>query len=356
MDFALFLGGLCLLIAGAEVLVRGASRLAAALGISPLVIGLTVVSFATGSPEIAVAVSATLSGQGDIALGNVIGSNIFNVLFVLGSSALVVPLLAARRLVRIDVPLMIAISAAVVVMSLDGSVSRLDGMLLLVALVAYVVLSIHISRSSEQDASSTTNEPRSRRAPRAMAVDLLLVGGGLLLLVAGSDWMVDGAVAIARRIGVSDTVISLTIVAAATSLPEGVTSLVAALRGERDMAVGNVVGSNVFNLTGVLGLAALISPAGMDVAPAVIAFDLPVMLAVAFACLPVFFTGGTISRTEGAVLLAYYAAYMIYLVLAATAHDALAPFSATMMGFVLPITALTLAIVAWRQLHKPPHG
>lgn len=352
MDLVLFLGGLCLLIAGAETLVRGASRLAGAFGISPLVIGLTVVAFATGSPEIAIAVNATLAEQGGIALGNVIGSNIFNVLFILGSSAIVVPLLAARRLIRIDVPVMIAISAGVLVMSLDGETGRTDGALLLVVLVGYVIFSIRLSRSDEAAPAVSADEPIDRRKPRTMAVNALLVAAGLLLLVAGSNWLVEGTVSIARRIGISETIIALTIVAAATSLPEVVTSFVAAVRGERDMAVGNVVGSNIFNLTGVLGTAALVSPNGIEVSPAVLAFDLPIMLAVAFACLPVFFTGGTISRAEGTALLAYYAAYVTYLVLAATDHDALAPFSTTMMVFVVPITGLTLAIVAWRQFHR----
>ena len=352
MDLVLFLGGLCLLIAGAETLVRGASRLAGAFGISPLVIGLTVVAFATGSPEIAIAVNATLAGQGGIAVGNVIGSNVFNVLFILGSSAIVVPLLAARRLIRIDVPVMIAISAGVLVMSLDGETGRTDGALLLVILVGYVIFSIRLSRSDEAAPAVSADEPIDRRKPRTMAVNALLVAAGLLLLVAGSNWLVEGTVSIARRIGISETIIALTIVAAATSLPEVVTSFVAAVRGERDMAVGNVVGSNIFNLTGVLGTAALVSPNGIEVSPAVLAFDLPIMLAVAFACLPVFFTGGTISRAEGTALLAYYAAYVTYLVLAATDHDALAPFSTTMMVFVVPITGLTLAIVAWRQFHR----
>lgn len=178
---------------------------------------------------------------------------------------------------------------------------------------------------------------------------------GLVLLVVGSKWLVDGAVTFARHLGVSELVVGLTIVAAGTSLPEVVTSIIAALRGERDIAVGNVVGSNLFNLMGVLGIASVVAPAGMAVTPAVISFDLPVMIAVAFACLPIFFTGGEISRGEGALLFGYYLAYTAYLVLAATNSSVLPVVKTAMLYFVLPLTLLTL-LVTLRQARRRADG
>lgn len=175
---------------------------------------------------------------------------------------------------------------------------------------------------------------------------------GLVLLVLGSRWFVDSAVLFAQYIGVSELVIGLTIVAAGTSLPEVVTSVIAAVRGERDIAVGNVVGSNLFNLMGVLGLASIIAPSGIEVSDAAIRFDIPVMIAVSFACLPIFFTGGVISRQEGALLLGYYAAYTFYLILAGSHHDALPWFSAAMLFFVIPLTAITMILVVIREIRR----
>jgi cation:H+ antiporter len=179
-----------------------------------------------------------------------------------------------------------------------------------------------------------------------------LVLGGLFLLVLGSRWLVDGAVSFAQYMGVSELVIGLTIVAAGTSLPEVVTSVIAAIRGERDIAVGNVVGSNLFNLMGVLGIASIVAPTGIELSAAVVGFDIPVMIVVAFACLPIVFTGGVISRTEGALLLGYYGVYTLYLILAAAHHDALARFSAVMLYFAIPLTAVTLIIVSVQEMRR----
>lgn len=354
MAIFLFVCGLVFLIAGAEALVRGASRLAAVLGISPLVVGLTVVAFGTSSPELAVSVKAALSDQASIAVGNVVGSNIFNVLFILGVSALIVPLVVSRQLVRFDVPLMIVLSVIVLVMALDASFGRLDGMLLVAGLLVYV--GFLIVQSRRESAGVKAEYEREFGAPAAVQPqwlkNLALVAGGLVLLVLGSRWLVDSAVAFAGYLGVSELVIGLTIVAAGTSLPEVVTSVIAALRGERDIAVGNVVGSNLFNIMGVLGLASIIAPMGIGVSPAVIAFDIPVMIAVALACLPIFFTGGVISRQEGALLLGYYVAYTLYLILATSRHDALAGFSAVMLYVVIPLTLVTLVIMALREMRR----
>jgi len=340
----LLFGGLVLLVAGAEALVRGSARLAAAAGLSPLVVGLTVVAFGTSAPEVTVSIGASLGGQADVALGNVVGSNIFNVLFILGVAALIAPLTVASRLVRLDVPLGVGVAGLALLLALDGVVGRLDGLLLFGGLVAYTAfLVVEARRSPSSGTSSGTHA-----APETLGAWLLGVGlvvGGLALLVLGARWFVEGAVQGARRLGISDAVVGLTIVAGGTSLPELATSVLAAVRGERDIAVGNVVGSNLFNLLGVLGLSALVSPGGIPVSNAILWFDLPVMIAVAVACLPIFVSGARIARWEGLVFLGYYGAYTTYLIMAATQHDALSTFSGIMAAFVLPLTAITLLVV-----------
>ncbi len=347
MTVVLFVAGLGLLVLGAEWLVRGASRLAAALGISPLVIGLTVVAFGTSAPEVAVSVKSAWAGQPDLALGNVVGSNIFNVLLILGASAVVTPLLVSSQLIRLDVPVMIGLSVLTLLLAGDGSIGRLDGAILFAGAVAYTAFQI---RQSRRESAAIRDEYAQEYGPRrtSTAANLSFIGAGLALLVLGSRWLVNGAVAFAQALGVSELVIGLTVVAAGTSLPEVATSILAAFRGERDIAVGNVVGSNIFNLLAVLGLAGLVAPSGLPAPAALLRFDLPVMVAVAIACLPIFASGATIARWEGALFLFYYAAYTAYTVLAAQQHDALPAFSAVMEAFVLPLTAVTLAVVGWR--------
>jgi cation:H+ antiporter len=336
--------GLLILTAGAEALVRGASRIAARLGIPSLIIGLTVVAFGTSAPELAVSMRSALSGQGDIALGNVVGSNIFNVLFILGLAALIVPLSIASQLIRIDVPLMIGSSVLVLLLALDGSISRGDGAILFAGLLAYIGFQIRQGWRERH----TEAAPQSRTDARWW-VDIVLVLVGLALLVIGARLLVSSAVAIAQELGVSELLIGLTVVAAGTSLPEVATSVVASLRGERDIAVGNVVGSNVFNLLGVVGLSASVVNGGIAVAPQALQFDMPVMIAVALACLPIFVTGREIARWEGGLFLAYYVAYTAYLILAASRHAVLGAYSDAMLWFVLPLTAATLLALLTRH-------
>jgi len=353
MTLLLLLLGLAALVAGAELLVRGASRLAAALGISPLVVGLTVVAFGTSAPEMAVSVQAALSGQTGIAVGNVVGSNILNVLFILGLAALIAPLVVAQQLVRLDVPIMIGISVLLVVLARDGNIGPLEGVLLFSGIVAYTVFQVvqaRRERNPEVVAEYAQEYGKSKAAKGGLPLQLVLIVAGLALLVLGAHWLVAGAVVFAKWLGVSETVIGLTIVAAGTSLPEVAASVLASIRGERDIAVGNVVGSNIFNILAVLGLSAIVSGEGLPVPASILSFDLPVMLAVAIACLPIFFTGFTIARWEGAVFLCYYGAYTGYLVLDAVGHDALPVFSHVMLWFVLPLTILTLALVTARAL------
>ena len=355
----LFVLGLVLLVVGAELLVRGAARLAARFGISPLVIGLTVVAFGTSAPEMAVSVQAGLAGQADIAVGNVVGSNIFNVLFILGVSALIVPLVVSGQLVRLDVPIMIGVSVLLLVMALDGRISRLDGLLLFAGIVAYTVFAIRQGRrESPAVQAEYAQEFGSGGSPwlERLPVQIAFIVAGLALLVLGAHWLVSGAVVIARLFGVSDLVIGLTIVAAGTSLPELATSVVAALRGERDIAVGNIVGSNIFNILAIAGIAAVVAPGGLAVAPALLRFDIPVMIAVALACLPIFASGHLITRWEGVLFLGYYAAYVLYLILAATQHDALPAFSAAMFGFVMPLTVVTLIVLLVRHRARTAEG
>ncbi len=354
MTALLFILGLGALILGAEMLVRGASRLALTFGISPLVVGLTVVAFGTSSPELAISVKSAWSGQVDIALGNVVGSNIFNVLFILGLSALITPLVVHQQLIRREVPLMIAVSLVLWAMAADGGIARWEGLAMALGLAAYIVYAIRMSRreTKEIEAEYAEAMPGESRWDRHWAVQTLLVLAGLALLVVGSNWLVESAVAFARVLGVSELVIGLTLIAAGTSLPEVATSIMAALRGERDIAVGNVVGSNIFNILGVLGVSASVAPESLTVSPALLAFDLPVMVAVAVACLPMFFTGNLIARWEGGLFFAYYLAYTGYLIMASTRHAALQTYSDVMGLFVLPLTAVTLAILAtrhWRQ-------
>lgn len=335
--------GLVVLTFGADLLVRGASRLAARLGVPSLLVGLTVVALGTSAPEIAVSVDAAVAGRGDVALGNVVGSNIFNVLFILGVSALAAPLVVKSQLVRLDVPIMVVVSALPLVLGFDRLISRGDGILLLGLLAAYLVLLAYLARRGRTEVPVVDDgAPDPRSTPwRDVAVAL----GGLVLLILGADALVDGATSLARAAGVSELVVGLTLVAAGTSFPELATSFVASLRGERDLAVGNVVGSNVFNVLAVLGTGAAVGD-GIDVAGGVLLFDFPVMLAVAVACLPVFMTGASISRREGGVFVLYYVLYAVYLGLHTADHPFQEEFGIAVLGVVLPLT-IAVAAAMW---------
>jgi cation:H+ antiporter len=354
MNILLFLAGLAGLVVGASLLVRGASKLALSFGISPLVVGLTIVAFGTSAPEVAVSVGAVLDGRTDIAIGNVVGSNIFNVLFILGLSALIVPLVVNIQLIRQEVPIMIGASLLLLLLGLDGRIGFVDGALLFALLLAYTGFLIKQSRRETKAAMDEFAQQSEPVVPGAwdakLPAQIGLIAAGLVALVFGSEWLVTASVSFAKAMGVSDLVIGLTIVAAGTSMPEVATSITAAIKGERDIAVGNVVGSNTFNILGCLGISGLVSgDLGLVLAPSLMAFDIWVMLAVALACLPVFATGREIARWEGAIFVAYYAAYVAYLILAAQQHDALPAFSSVMFSFVLPITVITLVVVLLRK-------
>lgn len=344
-----FVLGLVFLVVGAEVLVRGASRLAAAFGVSPLVIGLTVVAFGTSAPELAVSArSALLSQSGaNIAIGNVVGSNICNVLLILGLSALVAPLVVSQQLVRRDVPFMIGVSVLLYILGLDGTIGRLDGSILFTLILAYTVYAVRSSKKENALIQAEYSASFSQSG-NSLLIHILLIILGLVLLVFGAQWLVDGAVSIAQALGVSDLVIGLTVVAIGTSLPEIATSVLAALRGQIDIAVGNVVGSNIFNILSVIGLSAIVSPDGVLVANEALAFDIPVMIAVALLCLPVFFTGYLISRWEGLIFLSYYIAYTLWLLLNPAQHQYL---NIALQG-IIPLTILTLLFLTVRQIRR----
>jgi len=348
----LLVGGLALLVVGGEVLVRGASGLARSFGLSPLVVGLTVVAFATSTPELAVTAQASLAGSAGLAVGNVVGSNIANILLVTGIAGLILPLAVQLPVVRRDVPVMIGMSLLLWVLSLDGGVSRIDGLVLLVLLVAYAAWAVLRSRQpppatalADQESPSSASSGR-----RPVVVALALVVVGVVMLVIGARWLVDAATDVALALGMSELVVGLTIVAVGTSLPELATSVIAAIRGDVQMAVGNVVGSNIFNIGAVMGISALISPDGVPVEAGALRFDLPVMIAVAAALLPIAFTGFIVKRWEAGLFVAYYAVYVVYLLLNSAGHEALDQFSTVMLLFVLPLTGLTIVLLTTYEI------
>ncbi len=349
--------GLCVLLGGGELLVRGASGLAAAFRVSPLVIGLTVVAFGTSAPELAVVLQSSFAGQTDLAIGNVVGSCIFNVLFVLGLTAIVCPLVVCARLVRFEVPLMIAASVALLVLGLDKKLGRIDGLLLVAALVGYMSWTVVQSRKESREFQEEYEEAiqaRAGAAPktavRKVITQFVFVVIGLALLTLGSRSLVNGSVEIAGLWGVSELMIGLTILAVGTSLPEIVTSILATVRDQGDIAVGNIVGSNILNILAVLGLSSLVAPAGIAVSLEALTHDIPVMIAVSVACLPIFFTDWRIDRWEGCLFFGYYVLYTTYLILAATHPEMVRTFAVIMFVFVIPLTTLTLVISVVREL------
>ena len=346
----LFIAGLALLIIGAEILVRGSSRLAAAMGISKLVIGLTVVAFGTSSPELAVSVRSGLSGLSDISIGNVVGSNLFNVLLILGLSAMITPLVVSRQLIRLDVPIMIGAAILTLLLGLDGKIGRIDGTILFAGMIGYTVFLVR--QSKKELLLSEGKKEQSALTTRFWIINIFYIILGLYMLITGSGWLVKGAVYFAEALGLSKLIIGLTIIAAGTSLPEVATSVIASIRGERDIAIGNVVGSNIFNILLVLGLSSIVAKTGIKVSPASLHFDIPVMIAVSIACLPIFFTGFKISRWEGTLFLGYYIAYTAYLILLSSHHKALPVFSTVMTIFVIPLSVLTLIIITLQAILK----
>ena len=341
-----------LLILGAELMVRAAVRLAASFKVRPLIIGLSVVALGSSAPQMAVSLQAAFSHAPDIAVGSVFGSNIFNILVTLGLCALIIPLRVSRQLVRLDIPLMISASALVFAMALNQTLGRLEGAVLLVGLGGYFALLLRQSRRHHRPRVHTHAVERQGPPPWLSSAAMTLAGLGLL--VWGGHLILGAAVELATDYGFSDRIIGLTIVAVSTSLPELATSLIAAIRGEREIAVGNVIGSNLFNLLGVLGLTAVIAPTPLSVSPNALGFDLPVMLGVAVLCLPLFYSGYRITRAEGLVLLGLFAAYGLHVITFTTGMPLAGRLEHLMLFYVLPVLGLFVLIstlVAWRRQH-----
>lgn len=355
ITLTLFILGFIVLIAGAEFLVRGASWLAESFGVSSLVVGLTVVAFGTSAPELAVTMTAEFNGTGGIGLGNVVGSNIANVLFILGLSAAVAPLVVDQKLVRLEIPLMIGISVLTLIYALDGVIARIESLLFVIGLVVYIIWAV---RQSLRETAAIKAEYaqefdiKEARTPFNWVKNIVFFLGGLGGIILGANWLVNGAVAIATLFGISEVIIGLTVIAVGTSLPELATSVVASLRGERDIAVGNIIGSNIFNLMFILGLTGTVSPDGIQVEATALGFDLPIMIVVAVATLPAAAIGFRIDRWEGFLFFGYYIAYIITQVLIATENTILPTYNAIMLFFVIPLTVITAGVIYFRQVRN----
>lgn len=298
---------LLLLFAGAESLVRGSASLALRAGLSRLMIGLTIVAFGTSSPELVVSIKAALSHQGDISLGNVVGSNSFNIGVILGISALLCPIPVNSQVVRIDAPIALGVAALLPILLIDRTLGRVEGLLLIAGIAAYIWLSFILGRK-ETEARGMDSPAQTR--PRHWIIDIVMISAGLAVLIAGSRLLVDHSVNLARTMGVSEALIGLTIIAAGTSMPELATSVVAALRKQQDIAIGNIIGSNIFNILAILGFASLASPIH---APGLSMLDFSVMILFSLLLIPMLYTGRLLHRLEGAALLAIYGAYMLLL-------------------------------------------
>ena len=303
--------GLVLLYYGAEALVKGSSSMALRLGISPLLVGLTVVAFGTSSPELVVSLKAAYLGQGDISVGNIVGSNICNIGLILGFCAIVTPIAVSSQIIRFDLPIMIGATVLALFFLHGGILGPAQGIVLFLLLVAYVAFSILISKSRSGDALGSEFAEELKPSKKSLTFDIVMVAAGLAMLVLGARFLVDAAIEIARALGWSEAVIGLTIVAVGTSLPEFATSLVAAVRKEADIAVGNIVGSNIFNILGILGLSSILTPLS---ASGITTIDLVVMCVFAVILWMFCLSGKRITRAEGGLMLSAYAGYILYLV------------------------------------------
>jgi cation:H+ antiporter len=302
-------GGLFLLYLGAEWLVRGSASLALRFGLSPLVVGLTVVAYGTSTPELAVSVKAAWQGNGTIAIGNVVGSNICNLGLILGLAAIICPLRVQLQLLRFDLPIMIGCSLLLPLLILDGVVSRTEGVFLFLGVITYTIVNLRLARREKDPAVLLAFSQATATRPRP-GLDLVLIGVGTGLLILGGRLFLDGALGFARRVDASETLIALTVVALGTSLPELAATVVAAFRREADIAIGNIIGSNIFNLLNILGISAMVRPLDSD---GLAGTDLLVMIGLALITAPLLRTGFTLQRWEGGLFLLAYGAYVFYL-------------------------------------------
>ncbi len=316
----IFLAGLVVITVGAELTLRGATAFAALMGVKPIIIGLTIVSVGTSMPELAVGITAASEGRGTLAIGNIAGTNILNILFILGLSAAIRRLPLPMLSLRLDVPVMIAAAVGLILMSWNGVISRIEGMVLVAGAILYLIA---LMRLSKRETAAMRREYAEEYGERVLIrkrgrfvvlakLGILLVG--MALTIWGAELLVDGAVQMAQRMGVSDAVIGLTIVAIGTSAPELVTTMVATWKDDREVAVGNLIGSSISNILVILGLTCIAAPKGVDVSRDILWFDLPLAAAVAIACYPVFRSDRAVSRTEGVVFVCLYVVYLVTLV------------------------------------------
>src|SRR5262245_43862147 len=296
-------------------MVRGGARAAARLGISPIVVGLTVVSIGTSMPELAVGVVAAVEGSGALAVGNIAGTNVVNLLFALGLSAVILPLAIEMRTLRFELPVMAGAAILLWVLAANGVLSRVDGLILVIVAIVYTVAVIRASRreTREAEAEFAKAYPADRTSGRRTALDVGMTLGGIAIVVVGAEWLVNAAVGIAREFGVSDALIGLTIVAIGTSAPELVTTVVSTVRGERDIAVGNLLGSSIYNILLILGITCLVPAHGLELTPALVRIDIPIMVAVTLVCIPIFISGRRVGRIEGGAMVVAYLAYLAFL-------------------------------------------
>lgn len=351
MSLLILVLGLGITSLGAESFVVGAAGLARSLRIPPVVIGLTVVSLGTSASEIAVALSAVATDHSTMAVGNIVGSNICNVLLILGIAALITPLRVADRLVRFDIPVMIAASVLVFGMVFDGRFDRFEGTISLILAGMYFAVLFRV-RSVATSNELAESSPRINR--RSVQAAMVLAGAFLLYL--GARLVISGATDVARSMGASELVIGLTILAVGTSLPELAATISSLRRAETDLVVGNIVGSNVVNLLVVLGLTAITSDTPLWIPVSVTSFDFPILCVVAFACLPVFFTNYAIERWEGLVFLCYYVIYVAYLILDQSGHVGFALHRMAVLAFVGPLAVLTIVAVLSKQRRRSSTG
>lgn len=317
-DALLVIGGLLALLGGAELVVRAGTGLATRLAVRPIIIGLTVVSVGTSVPELAIGIDAALNGSPNLAVGNIVGTNLINFLFILGLSALLIPIVIDRRTLKFDLPAMIVATLVLYLMSLDGMLTRLDGALLLAGAVAYTLGLMRVSRREtadvDEDYTGAVSSSSERRLTR-IGLSLML---GLVLVVGGAELLVEGAVSAAHALGVSDAVVGLTVIAIGTSAPELVTTIMSTVRGDRDIAIGNLLGSSIYNIAAVLGLTVLVAPNGVPVSEELLNADLLLLVAAMLAALPVLVSGARITRTEGGLFVASYLGYLAWLLLTRT--------------------------------------
>ena len=349
-DYLSLVVGLPLLLCSAELLVRNSVRLAALIGKSRLFVGLTIAAFGTSAPELAIGVMGIVRGQADLGLGNIIGSNIFNTFFILGLGALIRPIIVSHKVIRRDIPILIGFGLMFFVMSLDMSISVFEAILLAITLIGYLVYLSHLPADEKEIVLPVVPKDDSPAdtalSLKSLGLRIVLIVVSIGVMVYASHLMVAGAVGIASRLGISELVIGLTVLAVGTSLPEIAATLVAIRRNEHDLAVGNIMGSSIFNIVAVPATMTLVNAAPLPLSADAVRFDMPIMLLAIIACLPIFFSGHRISRSEGLLFLVYYAAYVLMLYVRSASDSPIT--TATLAWLIAPVLAVTLSIVIYR--------